>query len=100
MQTAYRVPNRNVVPGSVVDPKDTVAYTALDVKSIFTSPGDDSIFKLGMPIELRGFAWAGEADITRVDISTDFGRSWLPAELGPEKAKYAWQQFRHTFKPV
>jgi DMSO/TMAO reductase YedYZ molybdopterin-dependent catalytic subunit len=100
MQTAYRVPNRNVAPGSAVDPKDTIAYTALDVKSILTSPADDSTFKLGQPIELRGFAWAGEADVTRVDISTDFGRSWVAAELGPEKAKYAWRRFRYTFKPA
>src|SRR5438874_2283089 len=55
MQTAYRVPNHNVAPGTAVDPKDTVAYTSLDVKSIFTSPADDSTFKLGAPIELRGF---------------------------------------------
>jgi DMSO/TMAO reductase YedYZ molybdopterin-dependent catalytic subunit len=100
MQTAYRVPNRNVAPGTAVDPKDTVAYTTLDVKSIFTAPADDSTFKLGNPIELRGFAWAGEADITRVDISTDFGRTWFPAELGAEKARYAWRRFRYTFRPT
>jgi DMSO/TMAO reductase YedYZ molybdopterin-dependent catalytic subunit len=99
MQTAYRVPNHNVAPGSAVDPKDMVPYTALDVKSIFTAPADDSSFRLGTSIDLRGFAWAGEADVTHVDISTDFGRTWVPAELGVEKAKYAWRRFRYTFKP-
>jgi len=99
MQTAYRIPNRNVAPGSAVDPKDMIPYTALDVKSIFTAPLEDATFKLGSPIELRGFAWAGEADITRVDISTDFGRTWVAAELGSEKAKYAWRRFRYSFRP-
>src|SRR5579884_4229967 len=99
MQTGYRVPNHNVAPGSAVDPKDMVAYTALDVKSIFTAPADDSTFKLGSPIELRGFAWAGEADVIRVDISTDFGRTWQAADLGTEKAKYAWRRFRYSFRP-
>jgi DMSO/TMAO reductase YedYZ molybdopterin-dependent catalytic subunit len=99
MQTAYRVPNHNVAPGSTVDAKDTIAYTTLDVKSIFTSPSDDSHFKLGTPIELRGFAWAGEADVTRVDVSTDLGRRWNVAELGSEKAKYAWRRFRYIFRP-
>ena len=100
MQTAYRIPNHNVAPGSVVDPKDMIPYTAMDVKSVFTAPLDDSTFKLQSPIELRGFAWAGEADVTRVDISTDFGRTWAAAELGPEKAKYAWRRFRYIFKPA
>ncbi len=99
MQTAYRIPNHNVAPGSAVDAKDMIPYTALDVKSIFTSPLDDATFKAGTAIELRGFAWAGEADITRVEISTDFGRTWTAAELGSEKAKYAWRRFRHTFRP-
>ncbi len=100
MKNAYRIPNRNVAPGSAVDPKDMIPYTALDVKSIFTSPADESTFKRGAAIELRGFAWAGEADITRVDISTDFGRTWVEAALGPEKAKYAWRRFRFAFKPA
>jgi DMSO/TMAO reductase YedYZ molybdopterin-dependent catalytic subunit len=100
MKTAYRIPNYNVAPGAAVDPKDMIPYTALDVKSIFTAPNDESKFKLGNPIELRGFAWAGEAEITRVDISTDFGRTWTVADLGPEKAKYAWRRFRYSFKPL
>jgi hypothetical protein len=54
---------------------------------------------MGAPIELRGFAWAGEADITKVDISTDFGRTWTAAELGPERARYAWRRFRFNFRP-
>jgi len=99
MRNAYRIPNRNVAPGSAVDPKDMIPYTALDVKSIFTAPRDDSTFKFGSPIELRGFAWAGEADITRVDISTDFGRTWAAAELGTDKARYAWRRFRYSFRP-
>ena len=99
MKNAYRIPNRSVAPGSTVDPKDMVPYTALDVKSIFTSPMDETTVKLGAPVELRGFAWAGEADILKVDVSTDFGRTWSPAILGPEKAKYAWRRFRYSFKP-
>lgn len=99
MKNAYRIPNRSVAPGSAVDPKDMIPYTSLDVKSIFTAPLDDATFKSGAAVELRGFAWAGEADITRVDVSTDFGRTWSAADLGPEKAKYAWRRFRHVFRP-
>jgi DMSO/TMAO reductase YedYZ molybdopterin-dependent catalytic subunit len=99
MRTAYRVPNRHVVPGSVVDPADMVPYTALDVKSIFTSPLEGMTVRTGSSVELRGFAWAGEADVSRVDVSVDFGSTWSPATLDAEKARYAWRRFRYTWKP-
>jgi DMSO/TMAO reductase YedYZ molybdopterin-dependent catalytic subunit len=98
--TAYRIPNRSVAPGSVVDPADMVPYTTLDVKSIFTFPLEGATVRAGSPIELRGFAWAGEADITRVDVSTDFGRTWTAASLGSDMARYAWRRFRRVWTPA
>ena len=100
MRNAYRIPNRPVAPGTAVDAKDMIPYTALDVKSIFTSPLEGATARIGSPIELRGFAWAGEADITRVEVSTDFGRTWSAAALDADKAKYAWRRFRHVWKPA
>jgi DMSO/TMAO reductase YedYZ molybdopterin-dependent catalytic subunit len=99
MRNAYRVPNRHVAPGSAVHPADMVPYTAMDVKSIFTSPLDGAAVRAGAPVELRGFAWAGEANVTRVDVSVDFGRTWVPATLDSDKAPYAWRRFRYVWRP-
>src|SRR5262249_18095050 len=99
MQTAYRIPNRPVAPGTAVDPNDMIPYTALDAKSLLTYPLDGARVGTGASVELRGFAWAGEADITRVDISTDSGRTWTAAALGTDRAKYAWRRFRYMWKP-
>jgi len=99
MQTAYRIPNRPVAPGTLVDPKDTVPYTTLSVKSIFTNPLEGTIVPTGSSIQLRGFAWAGEADITHVDVSTDAGRTWNTAVLDSDKARYTWRRFRYLWKP-
>lgn len=99
-KTAYRIPNRSVAPGSAVDPNDMLPYTALDVKSIFTFPLEGVTVRAGSSIELRGFAWAGEADITRVDVSTDFGRTWTAALLDSDKARYAWRRFRYVWTPA
>ena len=99
-KNAYRIPNRPVSPGTAVDPKNMVPYTALDVKSIFTFPLEGATIHMGSSIELRGLAWAGEADITKVEVSTDLGRTWTAASLDPEKAKYAWRRFRHVWTPV
>ena len=100
MRNAYRIPNRPVAPGTAVDAKDMIPYTALDVKSIFTYPLDGAAARIGSTVELRGFAWAGEADITHVEVSTDFGRSWTAAALDADKAKYAWRRFRYIWKPT
>src|SRR5438034_8954247 len=95
MQTAYRIPNRPVAPGTIVDPKDTIPYTALDVKSIFTSPLDGATVPIGSSIQLRGFAWAGEAAIARVDVSADAGQTGNIAVLDNAKARYNWRGVRH-----
>lgn len=99
MKNAYRVPNHYVPPGSAVDPSDMIVYTDLDVKSIFTAPLDGASARAGSSVELRGFAWAGEADVVRVEVSADFGRTWKAAELGPEKARYAWRRWRYAWRP-
>ena len=99
MQTAYRIPNRPIAPGTLVDPKDTIPYTALSVKSIFTSPLDGAMVPMGSSIQLRGFAWAGEADITQVDVSTDAGSTWNIAVLDNDKARYTWRRFRYLWRP-
>jgi len=50
-------------------------------------------------VQIHGVAWAGEADIVKVDVSTDAGASWRPAELGKEQARYAWRTWSHAWKP-
>ena len=94
--TGYRYPVRRIAPGTAVDPKDMAPLTGLVVKSLITRPGDGATLAAGR-IEVAGFAWAGETDIARVDVSTDHGSSWQPARLVGEQAKYAWRRFEFAF---
>ena len=96
MSPGYRLPNQPVKPGDTVKPEDTHPVTALNVKSVIVGPSDGSRLQSGR-ISLHGVAWAGEADIAKVEISTDGGTSWKPATLGPEKARYAWRLWHHEF---
>ena len=41
---------------------------------------------------------AGEADITKVEISTDNGATWNPARLGRDQAHYAWRLWTYDWK--
>jgi DMSO/TMAO reductase YedYZ molybdopterin-dependent catalytic subunit len=99
VQTAYRYPKMNVAPGAAVDPKDMGPLTGLAVKSIITAPAAGRV-ALGQPVAVTGFAWAGEANVVKVDVSTDNGSTWTPATLGKDKAQYAWRQFQHSWKPT
>lgn len=96
MNPGYRYPNQPVKPGDAVKPEDTHVITALNVKSVISGPLDGSTFRTGK-ITVHGAAWAGEADIAKVEISTDGGTSWKPATLGKEQAHYAWRLWHHEF---
>jgi sulfite oxidase len=90
MQTAYRYPIHPVAPGAAVDAKDMAPITSLAVKSLIT--------RAAGPV--AGFAWAGQDEIARVEISTDAGRTWKEAKLGPEKAPFAWRAFQYHGSPA
>jgi sulfite oxidase len=95
--TGYRYPTKTVAPGATVDPKDMAPLSGLVVKSLLTRPLEGAVVAPGK-IDIAGFAWAGEADITRVDVSTDHGASWQPSRLVGERAKYAWRRFEYNFE--
>src|ERR1700681_2253935 len=90
MSPAYRFPNQPVQPGDAVKPEDTHPLTALSVKSVISGPTDGTGIKAGKVV-VHGAAWAGEADIAKVEISTDGGASWVAAKLGHGHAHYAWR---------
>ena len=98
MSPGYRLPNQPVKPGDVVKPEDTHAVTALSVKSVISGPIDRSNVKMGR-VTVHGAAWAGEADIVKVEISTDGGTTWDLAKLGRDQAHYAWRLWSYDWKP-
>lgn len=98
MNPGYRLPKVPVAPGGSVKPEDTAVITILNVKSVITGPPDGSRRSLG-PVPINGAAWAGEAEVTRVEVSTDAGKSWQPAQLDRDQAKYAWRMWQYAWKP-
>jgi len=98
MTPGYRFPNHPLAPGGAVSPADTHAITALNVKSVIAGPVDGGRVKAGV-VHIHGAAWAGETDVTKVDISTDSGATWQPAQLGADRARYAWRLWSYAWKP-
>jgi DMSO/TMAO reductase YedYZ molybdopterin-dependent catalytic subunit len=50
---------------------------------------------------LRGRAWAGEAEVAGVEVSTDGGETWGEAELGPPAlGRWAWRAWAFAWEAV
>jgi sulfane dehydrogenase subunit SoxC len=52
----------------------------MEAKSVITSPSGGQAIEPGY-VEIRGLAWSGRGRIAGVEVSTDGGRSWRPADL-------------------
>ena len=70
-----------------------VPLTGLVVKSLITTPAAGASFAPGK-VAVAGFAWAGENDIAKVDISIDNGATWQAGAAGRRAgASIAWRRF-------
>jgi DMSO/TMAO reductase YedYZ molybdopterin-dependent catalytic subunit len=96
MSPGYRFPNQPVKPGDAVKPEDTHVVTGLNVKSVISGPLEGSTLKPGKQT-VHGAAWAGEANIVKVEVSTDGGSSWNTATLGHEQSHYAWRLWNYSW---
>jgi len=98
MDSSYRVPKVPVEPGQKMPP-DSVSAEAWPIKSMITSPAPNQRFEGGATITVRGKAWVGEGSVDRVEISSDEGKTWRPAQLARAGGRFAWRTFTCEFKP-
>lgn len=79
------------------EPKTGTVVTGLAVKTIITQPEKDESLTEG-PVTILGASYAGEADITIVEVSLDNGKNWEPAEfIGPHEP-FAWRHWQFVWK--
>ncbi len=93
--TSYRVPKYPVAPGQKVPKEDFKIIESMPVKSLITFPQSGVELAPGTrKFEVRGNAWAGDLAVKAIDISIDFGASWLPAKLEAAPNPYSWQRWQ------
>ncbi len=68
-----------------------VPITEMQVKASIARPGINEVVAAGMTYRVKGAAWTSDAEIVRVELSTDGGKSWSEASLGKERALNCWQ---------
>jgi DMSO/TMAO reductase YedYZ molybdopterin-dependent catalytic subunit len=91
--TSYRVPCRNVAPGSKVPDEEMCIIESMPVKSLVTFPKPGISHPAGQALTVRGHAWAGDLSVREVLVSIDFGATWEKAKLTDPVNRLAWQHF-------
>ncbi len=95
MKSAYRIPDNEcncVEPGTA--PKATIPINRFNVRSFITNLTDGAKVKAGKNTRLKGIAFDGGKGIKDVVISTDGGKTWMPAKLGKDLGKYSFREWK------
>jgi DMSO/TMAO reductase YedYZ molybdopterin-dependent catalytic subunit len=71
---------------------------AIRLKSQMARPVNGESLGRG-PVKIVGAAWCGDAEIAKVELSFDGGRSWKDAEFGRERAPFAWRIWSYEWTP-
>ena len=61
-------------------------------RALITSPADGASLR-DRVIRASGIAWAGEAEVTRVELSVDGGRHWHDAQVAAYGGRGAWRRW-------
>jgi DMSO/TMAO reductase YedYZ molybdopterin-dependent catalytic subunit len=97
MKTAYLIPD---TPGANMKPGETgvkmVPINRMVPRSFITNLRTGDTVHSGVPTLLRGIAFGGSTGVKAVDVSTDGGATWKPAELGADSGKYGFRQWQTT----
>jgi DMSO/TMAO reductase YedYZ molybdopterin-dependent catalytic subunit len=91
---AYRVPCETIAPGENVKDEDMCIIESMPVKSLITYPKSGAIIKVDRVLNIRGHAWAGELEVTKMEYSIDFGSTWKSCDIEKPKNRLAWQHFK------
>lgn len=72
------------------DPAQAAPVTEMRVKSLITHPLDGATLE-GRRVEVRGFAWAGPAGVSLVEVGIGDAGEWRPAGFRGEPRPGAWR---------
>jgi DMSO/TMAO reductase YedYZ molybdopterin-dependent catalytic subunit len=92
--SSYKVPCNPVAAGEEVKDEDMCIIESMPVKSLITYPKSGAQLSEGKKLNIRGHAWAGELEVSKVYYSIDFGVTWSDCILEKPVNRLAWQHFK------
>jgi len=96
--TAYRVPCNPVAAGEKVKDEDMCIIESMPIKSLITYPKSGATIKSSQTLNIRGHAWAGELEVSKMEYSIDFGSTWKMCTINTPANRLAWQHFSASIK--
>jgi DMSO/TMAO reductase YedYZ molybdopterin-dependent catalytic subunit len=103
MKSAYRIPVGKFPVVARFITQETAANTPITecvVNSLITTHADNAAVKVGQRVNVGGIAWDGGYGIRSVEVSTDRGKTWREATLGPDNGKFALRTWTYGFTPA
>jgi sulfoxide reductase catalytic subunit YedY len=80
--------------------KSTKPITTMNIKSFIGYPQNDSKLNKNSHVVVRGVAFDDGTGVKSVELSTDGGKTWAQADLKQDNGRYAYTEFRFTYKPT
>ncbi len=74
--------------------------TGMQVKSLVARPAAGEVIPAGKSYRVHGAAWVGESEVTKVEVSTDGGKTWAEAELAGKSRPFAWRLWEQEWRPA
>ncbi len=68
------------------------------IKAEIAQPERGEIVPADSPYRVHGAAWSSDAEITKVEISTDSGATWNLASLGRDSVHNAWRLWEYDWR--
>lgn len=75
-----------------------VPVSEIAVKAEIARPALHEIVPMNATYRVIGAAWAGESDVTKVELSTDGGRSWHDARFLDKAVPFAWRFWEYEWR--
>ena len=75
-----------------------VPLAEMTIKSQIARPRTHEVVPGGQPYSIFGACWCGNADVTKIEVTTDGGASWAPAEFLDAPIRFAWRRFQTTWQ--
>lgn len=94
MSKAYRIPtapHASVRPGDKDFPTEPI--NRMVPRSWVTSIAEGQVIAPDPLIPVGGIAMGGDRGVAKVDVSTDGGRTWRIATLGPDHGRYSFRRW-------
>lgn len=95
---SYSVPIFPVEPGNYDSNGDMRIIESMPVRSLITYPKSGAQFDLSRTLNIRGHAWAGEREVSKMQYSIDFGATWQACKLDKPVNRFAWQHYSAAIK--